>query len=482
MPKRYWSFILLSFLLADLGYSFWQYLQLPLDGDLAVIAWPSEMYTPVLHDPFGLRALLHHEMYAAPNRFFAHFFLYEYLRRVPLLLQPWLSPLDSVYMACALLKLAIHGLLLYVLAVAISNRRHVLSGPFLLVAALITPLLQTSGFSGQMGVIDWSITYAIFYALPATLLLLFLLPFVRAALHGQPVRLSGLGYAGLMGLAVWLAFNGPVVAATVLLLLPAALLLSWWRRLRRLSVAGLGLHGATRAAAALPAARVLLFGFFSLLCLYSLYLGRFNVENNWTDVPLAQRYALLPMGVFYQLTGKLGLPLLLLALLLNAWLVRRQLPTPQRAVVLGALKWLGIFALVYVLLLPLGGYRSYREDILRRDSILPILLGLIGCFALSSFYLLGQLPGAARRRYAAGIGALLAVFTIADKPRWRDYNACERELFATLAQSPAPVVRLPITCTMMDWQPLTDYRKSVLNGQLLAYWGIIPAPKRYYQQ
>ncbi|MDO7853597.1 hypothetical protein Q4S41_18485 [Hymenobacter sp. CA1UV-4] len=472
---------MLAFLLADLGYSFWQYLQLPLDGDLAVIAWPSEMYTPVLHDPFGLRALLHHEVYAAPNRFFAHFFLYEYLRRVPLWLQAFLTPLDSVYMACALLKLAIHGLLLYVLAVAISNRRNVLSGPFLLAAALVTPLLQTSGFSGQMGVIDWSITYAIFYALPGTLLLLFLLPFVRAALHGQAVRLSGLGYAGLVGLAVWLAFNGPVVAATVLLLLPAALLLSWWRRLVRQPAAP-WLRRAARAVAALPTARLLLFGFFSLLCLYSLYIGRFNVENTWSDVPLGQRYALLPMGVFYQLTGKLGLPLLLLALLLNAWLVRRQLPTPGRAAVLSALKWLGVFALVYVLLLPLGGYRAYREDILRRDSILPIILGMIGCFALSSFYLLGQLPGAARRRYAAGIGALLAVFTVADKPRLRDYNACERELFATLAQSPAPVVRLPITCTMMDWQPLTDYRKSELNGQLLAYWGIIPAPKLYYQQ
>jgi hypothetical protein len=34
----------------------------------------------------------------------------------------------------------------------------------------------------------------------------------------------------------------------------------------------------------------------------------------------------------------------------------------------------------------------------------------------------------------------------------------------------------------MDWQPLTDYRLSELNGQMLHYWGIIDHPKLYYQQ
>ena len=469
-------------MLADLSYSFWQYLQLPLDGDLTAIAWPSEVYTPVLHDPFGLRALLHHASYAAPNRFFAHFFLYTYFRHVPLWLQPWLAPLDSVYMACALLKISIHALLVYVLAVAISNRRRVLSPPFLLAAVLVTPLLQTSGFSGQMGVIDWSITYAIFYALPSALLLLFLLPFLREALHQQPARLSGLSYAGLLGLVVWLSLNGPVVPAVVLLVVPALLVASWQQRFRQQPASEAWQVRAARALGQQPWPRLLLFVVFGLGCLYSLYIGQFNLENTWTDMPLAQRYALLPMGVFSQLTGKLGLPLLLLLLLLNAWLVRRQPPTTRRAAVLSALNWLALLAGLYLLLLPLGGYRSYREDLLRRDSILPIIIGMIGCFALSSYYLLTQLAAPAWRRYAAGLAVFLGIFTIADKPRFRDYNACERQLFGILAQSPAPIVRLPATCTMMDWQPLTDYQKSEVNGQMLYYWGIIQRPKRYYQQ
>ena len=64
----------------------------------------------------------------------------------------------------------------------------------------------------------------------------------------------------------------------------------------------------------------------------------------------------------------------------------------------------------------------------------------------------------------------------------KDDNTCERRLFALLAQSPGPVVHLPATCTMVDWQPLTDYCKSELNGEMLKYWGIIKTKKLYYQQ
>ena len=35
---------------------------------------------------------------------------------------------------------------------------------------------------------------------------------------------------------------------------------------------------------------------------------------------------------------------------------------------------------------------------------------------------------------------------------------------------------------MMGWQPLTDSRKSELNGEMLEYWGIIKTKKLYYQQ
>jgi hypothetical protein len=349
----------------------------------------------VLHDPFGLRALLHHEMYPAPNRFFAHIFLSVYFRHVPLLLQAVLSPVDSAYAAAAVLKLAIHALLVYVLAVAVSNSRNVLGRKFLLAAVLITPLLQTAGYNGQMGVIDISVTYAVFYALPVALLLLFFLPFLREALHGETPRLSLLSYLGLLGLAIVLAFNGPIVPPTVLIICPSALLLSWHRRFRAYPASVPLVPRAAKALGDIPLPKLVLFLFFSALSLYSLYLGRYNAENLWASLPLVERYARLPLGVFYQLTGKLGFPLLLAMLLLNAWLIRRMVLTALGRRAQHTLKWLGVFSLIFILLLPMGGYRAYREYIIRRDTILPIIVGIIGCFALSSCYLFA--PSAAAR-------------------------------------------------------------------------------------
>ncbi|MCC3151560.1 hypothetical protein Q3A66_02195 [Hymenobacter sp. BT770] len=480
MLKRNWHYLLLLFLLADLGHSFWQYLQFPLDGDLAPIVWPDEAYRRVLHDPFGLRVLLHHEHYSAPNRFFTHFFLYEYFRHVPLWLQQLLSPVDSLYVACALLKIAVHALVVYVLAVAISNSRHLLSRRFLLAAALVAPLLQTGGYNYQMGVVDWSITYVAFYALPLSLLLLFFLPYLRAAVHGTPLQVSWAGYAGLIGLAVVLAFNGPTVPATVLLVCPVALLGCWYRAFAARPALEPVLNRAVRALAQLPPALLVPFGLFSALSLYSMFIGLNNSESQWASMPLAERYARLPLGIYYELTEDVGLPVLLGLLLLNAFLLRRQAVPSGR--VLAVLKWLGWFAVAYLLLLPLGGYRSYREYIVRHDSILPITLGLIGGFALSAYFLLTHLPTPARRRYAAAVVACLALFTFADLRKLGTSNDCERSLFAQLSKSPDPIVRLPATCTMLDWQPLTDYHKSELDGKMLQYWNITKTSKRYYQQ
>jgi hypothetical protein len=489
MLRRNWHYLLLLFLVLDLSYSFWHYLQFPLDGDLAPVVWPHQSFLRVLHDPFGLGVLLSGDVYPAPNRFFAHYFMLEYFQRVPLLLQKLpLSPVDSVYMACGLLKIAVHTLVVYVLAVVISNRYHVLNPGFLLAAALVAPFLQTSGFNNVMGVIDFSITYTWAYALPLGLLLLFFLPFARTALHGEPLRVSGVGMLGLLGLAVVLAFNGPVVPGAALIICPAVLLGCWYRRFAARPATEPLWQRAGRALGQLPPTLLLAFGLLSALSLYSLYIGRNNSENLWVAMPLAERYARLAQGVLYQLTGevqltdKYGYSLLLAMLLFNAFILSRCLPTPQAARVQAVLKWLGLFALVYLLLLPLGGYRSYREYIVRRDSILPITLGMIGAYALSAHYLLTHLPAAGRWAYATLVVATLALFTFNDQYKDSESNACERGLFAQLAASPAPIVRLPATCTMMDWQPLTDYRKSELNGWMLHYWGITKTPKRYYQQ
>ncbi|SFQ57920.1 hypothetical protein [Hymenobacter arizonensis] len=489
MLKRNWHYLLLLFLLLDLSYSFWHYMQFALDGDLAPIVWPSESYARLLHDPFGLGVLLDSDVYAAPNRFFAHYTIYVYFRYVPLLLQKlMLNPVDSVYVACGLLKLAVHMLVVYVLAVAVSNSVSVLSKRFLVAAALITPFFQTSGFNNAMGIIDWSITYTAFYALPMSLLLLFFLPFLRAALHGEPLRESWIGYVGLLGLVLLLSFNGAIVPAVVLIVCPTVLLLCWYRRFAARPATEPVWPRALRALGDVPRILLVSFGLFSLLSLYSMFIGMNNSENLWVSLPLAERYKRVPRGLLYLFTGyyqptdKYGYTFLAALALANVVAVWRLLPAPLAGKFLTVFKWLVLFAAVYVLLLPLGGYRSYREYIIRRDTILPITLGLIGFVTLSAYYLLKHLPRPAQQRYAAAVVACLALFTITDRYKASESNTCERSLFAQLAASSEPIARLPATCTLMDWRPVTDYHQSGINAELLHYWGIIKTPKRYYQQ
>ncbi|RZL16372.1 MAG: hypothetical protein EOO62_01460 [Hymenobacter sp.] len=225
-------------------------------------------------------------------------------------------------------------------------------------------------------------------------------------------------------------------------------------------------------------------GWLAGLCLYSFYIGRHNTENlSTTLVSVGARYRLVPYGVFDELTVKLGLPLLVLSCLLNVRLVRRLLPpTAEARYIVRVLQWLGWFILVYVLLLPLGGYRVYRPLILRHDSILPITLGLIGFYALSTGFLLRSLRGPALRWYGAGVGAVALIFMIADRRLApRHDNTCERQALAVLGQAcPRPVVQLPDNCAVLSWDPITNPIESLTNAELLAHWGVTHGLQPYY--
>ena len=330
-----------------------------------------------------------------------------------------------------------------------------------------------------MGIIDRSITYAIFFALPLSLLLALLWPFFAAWTADRPLRLRGWRPGLLLALGVYLTFHGPLIGAVLAVLLGGGLLAWAWQRRRGTSPPLSG-----RAPFQLGGAGGWLVAALGLLSLYSLYLGRFNSENEGAQlVPLTQRYWLLLRGIGAALTGKLGLPLLLLAVLTNAGLLaRRRPPTPAGTRLLALLRALAWFAAAYLLLLPLGGYRAYRPLILRYDTLLPLTLGLLLAYAATALYLLRTLPGPARRWYAAGLIGFSAVYLNADRPlRPAASNAYERQALARLAATPAPVVALPAGGTLLSWRPLPDYHASEAGARLLYHWKITPEVRRYYQ-
>ncbi|HWZ21684.1 MAG TPA: hypothetical protein VNW06_03470, partial [Cytophagaceae bacterium] len=120
--KNFWNFFLILLLLTDVCISFFQHIHFSLDGDMASIIVFSGGYTKVLHDPFGLTVLTENSIHAAPNRFFAHWFMSVYFKTAPFFFQLFSDPLDSIYLACGFAKIVIQVGLILILAMYISGK------------------------------------------------------------------------------------------------------------------------------------------------------------------------------------------------------------------------------------------------------------------------------------------------------------------------------------------------------------------------
>lgn len=484
MTKRYWPALAMLLVALDAGLTYWQNYQLPLDGDLVPTIYPAPWYSRVLHDPFGWAVLARNEVYAGPNRFFAHATLSWYWKHVPLWLQHVTTPINSLYAASALFTTAAQLLILFVLAAYVrlgsggSARRG--GASYWLAVALLAPLFQTDGFYEQMGITNRAITYTFFYTLPTGLVLVLLWPFYQAACQHQPLRLAW-WRAGLLGLLmVVISFNGPIGTAAVAVLL-LGIGLYWVGRQRRAAVRWPA-PGSTLATGWLSGQALGLLALLAALSLYSLYIGRNNSENSHT-YSLGELYQRLPVGLYNELTMQWGLPLLGLLVLVNAQLIRRLLPaSAERQRVLTSLRWVGWFALVFVLLLPLGGYRDYRSYLIRNDSIQPVLIGLFYAYGISTGLLLQQLRARPWGGYAAGVALFAGLFSYVDAtiqmPR---NNDCERWALDQLARAPEPVVRIAPYCPLLSWAPMADYHGSEMQADLLYRWRITNGKKRYYQ-
>jgi len=483
MSKRYWIWLLVLFAVSDLAFTFWRNYQLPLDGDLVAIVLPASWYTQVIHDPFGWTVLTNNAVYGGTNRFFAHAEMGVYWKTVPRLLQHLIDPISSLYTASALFNTLTQAALIFLLVkyIQAGSSKPREYGDFWIVTALLIPLCQTAGgFYEQVGITDRAITYTFFYGFAVVLLLVLLWPFYLAACRQKPLRLSWLRVILLVGLMVVVAFNGPIDTAIVAVLL-LCIIGHWaWQQAQGWRQGGAWL---TLNNGWLSRQAVLLLGILASLCVYSLYIGRNNIENSHTFT-LAQLYQLLPIGVVRYFLYQPELPILWLILLGNYALLRWVVaPSPARQQVLLAMGWAGLFIAAYVLLLPLGGYRSYRPNLLRNDTALPILLGSFFAYGLSTYFLLRQLKGRLWGSYLLLICLVGCFFSSADLIlNTTQTNNCERWSLDQLGRAKEPVVALSPYCTVLTWTPITDYTQSDINAQMLFYWGVTTEKKLYYQK
>lgn len=459
------------FLLSDLSYSFIQHFNMPLDGDMAGGIVPETDVNRVLSDPLGLRVLTENAVYANPNRFFAHWTFFVYFNTVPVWLQHWFTPVDSVYMACALAKIAVQLVLLFVLARFISGTWK-LSVKFLLAAVLIEPLFQTNGYRSYMGIIDPSVTYTFFYALPCALLLLYFKG-LFVLMDGRN-RYSFWQLGGISILLALLAFftilNGPLNPGIMLVSNVVLFYFAYWCKACReeWKVFNAGrLFGVNRWG-------LFFLVFTSLLSLYALYIGRNNAIFVPSEmIPVSERYTRLPVGLLHILTQKLGVPVLILSLIINAVLLKRKVPGAETDRFMWQLKGILVFVLLYIALLPLGGYKAYRFNILRYDTFMPVTLLLMFAYGRSAWLLFTAFRDRLRYAYAGFCVLLILIYTLADEPEFGK-NRRERHALSVMAVSPDKTDVLMQSGEVLLWHGSVGNGNPKLTRRLLEKWHILP--------
>ena len=219
----------------------------------------------------------------------------------------------------------------------------------------------------------------------------------------------------------------------------------------------------------------------SLLSLYSLFLGKYNSITISTQIPLREMYLKLPEGIYYQFTQKLGFPLLFSILTINSVVINKKFKTVEGEKIMLIFKWIGIFSLCYILLLPLGGYRIYRPNILRYDTIMPITLSLFFIFGITTLFILKSISNRQKIVYLPLIIGVLFIYTNADEAKFNN-NKCERNALKIIADSKDKVVQLSTNCTVIAWEMITKPEGSELDAELLNIWNITKEKKLYFNQ
>ena len=466
--EKFLILFLAIFILGDITYSFLEYYYTPIDGDLSSGIAPNSHIQKIFDDPLGFKLLSSGERHINPNRYFSHLVQKEYMLKMPIWLQNFVDPITSVYLACALLKTFVHLLFLSILSFLIAGTPNIAKRSFLTATSLLVPFIQVNGYWGHMGINDRATTYVFFFALPLVLLMAFFVPAYQIVYQEKAMKFNFLSLLFLLAPAIMLPLSGPLIPGVVLII---CFLVGVCYFLRNSSSA---------IVLKIPGQLYLILVPIALASFYSLILGQFDSNYEGHKIPIFERYLKLPLGIYYQITQSLGVPLILLTIGINYFLIKKYFNTEEGKRIVRSLKWIGLFALIYLLLLPCGGYRPYRPNILRYDTFIPITIALIYFYGKSTFFLVNNFKNKALTYYGIFLLALFAIFMNSDRIETERYHF-ERACLETLAKSPDDITKLPATFNVMSWEPLSTPEQSECNATMLKYWNITKEKKLYYQ-
>jgi hypothetical protein len=485
MKKKILYAIILAFILFDLSYSFKQYRGATLDGDIAESVLPYHDVQKTFDDPIGIKTIINNDKHLGTNRFFSHYFLHKTFREIPLLLQNFCNPINSVYYTSAIAKLGMQITILLLLAVIITGNFRIFSLKFILIAAIILPFFQTNGwlFVCKIGIIDRSITYCFFYALPLIFVLLYYLPIFLELLHNKKIKMNWILIVLWTVFAIISCFSGPlnspIILITNLILLGYLFIKNWKTN---------GIQSfPTKVFTTIKKIDRRMYLFLipiSVFALYSTFLGTYINAYEEIKPSLKELYLLLPKGIWNIFFNSISYSIILFLLVTNYLIIRLKYKnSEQYEKVMSLYKFLIIFSIIYILLLPFGGYRPYRPLILRYDTILPITIFSIITICYAIQFILRQLRSKKwthklKIPYCLGISLILLFFVYKDQIYI--FNECEKASLYVISNSTEDVVALDNDCSVAAWDPIYNPEESRRYGKLLYLWNITDKPKLYY--
>ena len=456
-----------------------------IDPDLSRVAGPVQSYAHVLRDPFGFDGLQTGLRYPGAGRAMAHLTTKAWADDALGWMHTVVSdPVRSLYLGIAVTAVLVHIGYLVVGCGYLRAYQPMAKRSTVFCALGLSLFVQLASQRFYVGIIDHSMSYTFAYAIPLLTLAAFILPVYRSLLHRSYVPSLPVALA-LIPVAVYLAFSGPLVQPVVALI---GLLLVGVQAMHRNRLL---LHRRL-----LPGLVVL-----AVLSAWGMYISQFNSEST-TSVTVATRYTLLRHGLFQVLVRPPSpWPLLLVALVLLYRFVSRSAEESVSVRLRLHLLVGSGFSVLWLTLLPLGGYRNYRPFILSSVTLLPVTLIAVYLFVL--LLRLALRTGNAERMSAQGaaldrseshvvptsvdtrrssrfttlgLSTIVVVFLGFGKLRAPPLNnACQRATFEQLRDEDGTVMPIPRTCPILTETVGAlddpDYQQAITK--LLRRWRII---------
>lgn len=475
--------VLLAILLLDLSYSFIAYYNTPLQGDLVAICMPTPGYAPILESPLGIKRLMGME-YASPNRFLVYWGPYTYFNYFPLFLQNFCSPINSLYLSTAIIKIITQIAILILMSRFLLPKKKLFSLDSLFIMVLLTVFFQyerQGHYYSIMGIINSSVIYSISYSTAFLFVLLYTLPFYKAFIKGS-YNFSIFQHISLFLLAFLVIFNGPVNGPSILIIVLLIFLFNWFY------------HFKNHPNIPLPKRFVssifkihknlwIQLGWIFILALYGFYLGSFNTENPENMSSLLKHYQLLGEScIQFFLYGQSLSPFLIISLgiLINLLVLKWQkvsLDPKMKTFYI----FLFSFSILYLLLLPLGGYRHYRPQIIRMDVILPVTLNIIFIYISTAYYLIKKIKHPLFKTISWGLPlSAIIYFSVVDQPNLK-HSQCERQALELLSKTQERNIIVP-NCSVLSWHPIKDKKQSGYQAAMLYRWNVTEKPVWFHSE